>query len=109
MKLLLTSILTLFSYCIFAQGVSNAGTAPGTHASESEEGSVSGTLGQSMSGTGESEEGDVTQGMEQPSEVEMFFCSQDPWKKEFSSKLSSNNVCSRAFEISSTNLVKLTV
>ena len=72
MKLLLTSILTLFSYCIFAQGVSNAGTAPGTHASESEEGFVSGTLGQSMSGTGESEEGDATQGMEQPSEVEMF-------------------------------------
>ncbi len=72
MKLLLTYILTLFSYCIFAQGVSNAGTAPGTHASESEEGYVSGTLGQSMSGTGESEEGDATQGMEQPSEVEMF-------------------------------------
>ena len=72
MKLLLTSILTLFSYCTFAQGISNAGTAPGTHASESEEGSVSGTLGQSMSGTGESEEGDATQGMEQPSEVEMF-------------------------------------
>ena len=72
MRLLLVSILTLFSHCIFAQGVSSAGTAPGTHASESEEGSVSGTLGQSMSGTGESEEGDATQGMEQPSEAEMF-------------------------------------
>jgi len=74
MKFLLVSILTLFSYYTFAQaqGVSNAGTATGTHASESEEGSVSGTLGQSMSGTGESEEGDATQGMEQPSEAEMF-------------------------------------
>ena len=73
MKLLLTYILTLLSYCTFAQGVSSAGTAPGTHASASEEGSVSGTLGQTMSGTGESEEGDATQGMEQPSEVEIFY------------------------------------
>ena len=73
MRLLLLSILTLFSYCTFAQGVSSAGTAPGTHASESEEGSVSGTLGQTMSGTGESEEGDATQGMEQPSEAEIFY------------------------------------
>ena len=58
MRTLILVILTLFSYSLFSQGVSNPGMTSGSHSSSSQQGSISGTIGQAVSGTEESEEGD---------------------------------------------------